>query len=58
MNTDEEIQQAFSDYRRTQFGGLPWPRDDMVFPRGKGRFALTEGKESFPEQDDQTCNKV
>ena len=39
MNTDEEIRQAFSDYRRTQFGGWPWPRHDNVHPRSAGRFA-------------------
>jgi hypothetical protein len=26
----------------------PWPRDDMVFPKEKGRFALIDGVESFP----------
>lgn len=48
MNTDEEIMQAFADYRRTQFGGWPWPDDAMVFPRDKGRFALLGGKEQLP----------
>ncbi|HLL54828.1 MAG TPA: pirin family protein [Myxococcaceae bacterium] len=35
----EEIQQAFADYRRTQFGGWPWPRPDPVHPHAEGRFA-------------------
>jgi quercetin 2,3-dioxygenase len=39
MNTSEEIQQAFADYRRTEFGGWPWPRADFVHSRTKGRFA-------------------
>ena len=39
MNTDEEIKQAYSDYRKTQFGGWPWPRYDNVHSRDKGRFA-------------------
>jgi len=49
MNTREEIQQAFNDYRRTQFGGWPWPEDAVVFPREKGRFAVFDGKEEVPE---------
>ena len=39
MNTREEIQQAMVDYRRTQFGGWPWPSDGPVHARGAGRFA-------------------
>ncbi len=39
MNTRAEIQQAFSDYQRTRFGGWPWPSDEPVHPVGKGRFA-------------------
>lgn len=48
MNTAEEIQQAFMDYRRTQFGGWPWPNDAMVFPASKSRFTLQDGKETLP----------
>ena len=39
MNTQQEIVQAFNDYRATQFGGWPWKRDDPVHPREQGRFA-------------------
>ena len=46
MNTVTEIQQAFSDYRSTQFGGWPWPRYDNVHSREMGRFAkYADGKE-------------
>ena len=50
MNTQQEIQQAFADYRRTQFGGWPWPEDAVVFPRKKSRFALLNGKETYPPE--------
>jgi redox-sensitive bicupin YhaK (pirin superfamily) len=39
MNSPSEIQQAFADYRSTQFGGWPWPSDGPVHAREKGRFA-------------------
>ena len=39
MNDNNELQQAFADYHKTQFGGWPWPAHDQVFPRTKGRFA-------------------
>ena len=39
MNTKEEINQAFSDYQRTGFGGWPWPVSGPVHAKGKGRFA-------------------
>ncbi len=40
MNTKEEINQAFEDYHKTQFGGWPWPKSDQVHDRNKSRFAL------------------
>jgi redox-sensitive bicupin YhaK (pirin superfamily) len=48
MNTQGELQQAFADYQRTQFGGWPWPQNAMVFPREKGRFVIDRGVESRP----------
>ena len=40
MNSVAEIQQAFHDYRRTQFGGWPWKSDGPVHERARGRFAV------------------
>jgi redox-sensitive bicupin YhaK (pirin superfamily) len=39
MNNMAEVQEAFSDYRKTQFGGWPWPRTDMVHGKESARFA-------------------
>jgi hypothetical protein len=39
MNTKEEISLAFAEYRKTQFGGWPWPSSEFVHPRERGRFA-------------------
>lgn len=39
MNNMVEIRQAFEDYRKTQFGGWPWPKTDMVHGNEIKRFA-------------------
>jgi len=43
MNTTQEIHQAVLDYRRTGFGGWPWPSDAPVHARDAGRFAVHVG---------------
>lgn len=49
MNNRNEIVEAMDDYRRTSFGGWPWPRRDNVHAPTKGRFALyTDGTEELP----------
>ena len=57
MNTQSEIRDAFMDYSRTQFGGWPWERDDMIFEQDKGRFALIDGAEIRPPSHDKGGEK-
>jgi len=41
MNTEEELQASFAEYRRTEFGGWPWGDSemDLVNEKNAGRFA-------------------
>lgn len=39
MNTRQEIQEAFAEYQRTQFGGWPWKEYEKTHGKDTGRFA-------------------
>lgn len=39
MNTKEDIIQTIAEYQKDQFGGWPWPRQDMVHGGAIERFA-------------------
>ena len=39
MNTEQELRQAYDDYRSTQFGGWPWADQAPVHGEEPGRFA-------------------
>ena len=48
MNSVGEIKQAMLDYHASQFGGWPWPSQEHVHDRAKGRFALhADGKKEL-----------
>jgi hypothetical protein len=52
MNTQQEIEQAFSDYRATGFGGWPWDRTDPVHGGDAARFARhASGRMERPDLD-------
>lgn len=39
MNTYQEINEAIMEYRKTEFGGWPWPTTDHTHDKNSGRFA-------------------
>jgi redox-sensitive bicupin YhaK (pirin superfamily) len=43
LNTRQELEDTFRDYRNTEFGGWPWPDDAPVHAASEGRFARYPG---------------
>ena len=56
MNTAAEIRQAVDDYRRTEFGGWPWPQRDPVNAREAGRFARRA--DGIIERPDDSTSRI
>ena len=56
MNSEDEIREAFQEYKRTQFGGWPWPKHEQAHERNKERFAIyADGREEIkPRKKDYT----
>lgn len=54
-NRMEDIQHAFDEYQRMEFGGWPWPDYEQIHPGDKERFArYPDGREevrSFPRNN-------
>jgi quercetin 2,3-dioxygenase len=56
MNTRAELEQAFADYQRTEFGGWPWPDSAPVHGAEAGRFARHgDGRVERPADDRATA---
>ncbi|MGF7237166.1 MAG: pirin family protein, partial [Frankia sp.] len=58
MNTPEEIDRAYHDYRTTKFGGWPWPDPAPHHGTGSRRFAqYPDGHVERPVNDSPTAER-